>query len=134
MTDQVRRTDPTRYYEALGRVMSALCESQALDGGERLDWWPGAGGLTWEIEWQAGPYPYEAVDVLLRAIDEEGPAGHALRGLVQESRDPDRHHAHLLVLDLPVTLRASTPVGAREVLRRRLARQARVPSTGPLDQ
>ncbi|MEU5940976.1 hypothetical protein ABZ807_17685 [Micromonospora sp. NPDC047548] len=34
MTDQVRLTDPARYYEVLGRVMSALRESQALLAGD----------------------------------------------------------------------------------------------------
>ncbi|WP_141714209.1 hypothetical protein [Micromonospora inyonensis] len=116
----MRQTDPGRYYEALGRVMAALRDSRALDGAHSLDWWPGLGGITWEVEWQEGPFAYEAVDVVLRAIDgEEGPAGHALRGVVQEGPEPDRHYAqHLLVLGVPVTLRALTPVGSREVLRR----------------
>jgi hypothetical protein len=98
--------------------MAALRESRALDGAHCLDWWPGLGGGTWEVEWQEGPFAYEAVDALLRALDGEGPAGHALCGLVQEGPDPDRHYAHLLVLGVPVALRAMTPVGFREVLRR----------------
>lgn len=124
MTDQVRLTDPARYYEALGRVMSALRESQALNGAERLDWWPGAGGVTWKIEWQSGPYAYEAVEVVLRVDDDEAAAAHALRGLVREGPDPDRHYAHLVVLGAPVTLRALTPIGARGVLRRVAGRPA----------
>ncbi|MFF5073073.1 hypothetical protein ACFY2R_18250 [Micromonospora olivasterospora] len=114
----MRQADPARYYEALGRTMAALRESQALNGAHSLDWWPGLGGITWEVEWQAGPFAYEAVDALLRAVDDEGPAWHALHGLVREGADPDRHYAHLVVLDVPVTLRALTPVGGREVLRR----------------
>lgn len=129
MTDQVRLTDPARYYEALGRVMSALRESQALNGAERLDWWPGAGGVTWEIEWQSGPYAYEVAEVVLRVDDDEAPTAHALRGLVREGPDPDRHYAHLVVLGVPVTLRALTPIGAREVLRRMAGRPA--PSNAP---
>lgn len=122
MTDQVRQTDPARFYEALGRTMEALRESKAIDGAERLDWWPGLGGATWEVEWQEGPFAYEAVDVVLRSVDEDGVAGQALHGLVQEGRDPDEHYAHLVVLDVPVTLRALNPVGARETVRRMAAR------------
>ncbi|MDG4756267.1 hypothetical protein O7630_35555 [Micromonospora sp. WMMD718] len=125
MTDQVRQTDPARFYEALGRTMTALRESQALDGAERLDWWPGLGGVTWEIEWQAGPFAHEAADVVLRAAHGEDLAAHALHGRVQEGRHPNEHYAHLVVLDVPVTLRALTPVGVREVLHRMAARAAR---------
>ncbi|SCF50050.1 hypothetical protein GA0070563_12622 [Micromonospora carbonacea] len=120
MKEQVRQTDPARYYEALGRAMAALRESQVLNGAHSLDWWPGLGGTTWEVEWQEGPFAHEAVDALLRAVnDDEGPARHPLHGLVREGdADPDRHYAHLVVRDVPVTLRALTPVGGREVLRR----------------
>ncbi|MFI6134048.1 hypothetical protein [Micromonospora sp. NPDC051141] len=84
------------------------------------------GGATWEIEWQGGPFAHEAADVVLRGIYGEGLAAHALHGLVREGRDPGEHYAHLVVLDVPVTLRALTPVGVREVLHRMAATAARL--------
>ncbi|MEW2386692.1 hypothetical protein AB0873_32460 [Micromonospora sp. NPDC047707] len=38
--------------------------------------------------------------------------------MARPSRESDQHYAHLIVLDVPVTLRALTPVGAAEVIRR----------------
>lgn len=117
MTNQVRWENPSRYYEALGRAMSALRDGQALNGARYLGWWSGSGGLTWEIEWQDGPYAGEAAEAILRLGDDD-PAGHALRGVIRPGREGDQHYAHLVVLDVPITLRALTPVGAAEVIRR----------------
>ncbi|MEW2386536.1 hypothetical protein AB0873_31440 [Micromonospora sp. NPDC047707] len=118
MTDQNHLVDnPARYYEVLGRVMSALRETAALNGASHLDWWPGNGGRTWEIEWQGGPFPAEVAARLLGvpeagAGDDQGES--AVRGLI--SPGPSGHQrAHLVVLGVPVNLRAIDPIGASKV-------------------
>ena len=118
MTDAHHLLDnPARYYEVLGRVMSALRETSALNGAFHLDWWPGAGGRTWEIEWQGGPFPTEVAARLLGAPEpsaDDDQGDHAVRGLI--SPGPDGHQrAHLVVLDVPVNLRAIDPIGASQV-------------------
>ncbi|MCX4471322.1 hypothetical protein OOK41_13535 [Micromonospora sp. NBC_01655] len=119
MTDQVHHLldNPTRYYEVLGRVMSALRETGALNGATHLDWWPGNGGRTWEIEWQGGPFPAEAAARLL-GVPEAGAGDdgteHAVRGLVAPGRG-SQERAHLVVLDVPVNLRAIDPIGVSQV-------------------
>ncbi|MFI7075555.1 hypothetical protein [Micromonospora sediminicola] len=117
MADQVRWEDPSRYYEALGRIMSALRGSGVLNGARYIDWWPGSGGFTWKIEWQGGPTAAEAAEIVLR-LDENDPAGCALRGVVRWGEEGNQHNAHLVVLDVPVALRALAPLGVREVIRR----------------
>ncbi|MBM0233194.1 hypothetical protein JNW91_15775 [Micromonospora sp. STR1_7] len=119
MTDQNHLVDnPARYYEVLGRVMSALRETHALNGAAHLDWWPGNGGRTWEIEWQGGPFPAEAAARLLGAPDTrayDGEAAHAVSGLIAPGRG-DSTRAYLVVLDVPVTLRALDPIGTHQAL------------------
>jgi hypothetical protein len=119
MTDQTHHlvTNPQRYFEALGRVMSALRETYALNGAAHLDWWQGNGGRTWEIEWQGGPFPAEVAARLL-GVPEPGAADGAceaaVHGLIAPGPgNPER--AHLVVLDVPVNLRAIDPVGAGQV-------------------
>lgn len=117
MTDQVHHLldNPARYYEVLGRVMSALRETCALNGATHLDWWPGNGGRTWEIEWQGGPFPAEVAARLL-GMPEAGDDGveHAVRGLISPGRG-EHERAHLVVFDVPVNLRAIDPIGASQV-------------------
>lgn len=111
------RENPARYYEVLGRVMSALRETGALNGASHLDWWPGAGGRTWEIEWQGGPFPAEVAARLLGAPEpgvDDDQGDDAVRGLISPGRG-ENERAHLLVLDVPVNLRAIDPVGTSHV-------------------
>ncbi|MEU8048114.1 hypothetical protein AB0B71_28705 [Micromonospora echinofusca] len=118
MTDQSHHlvANPQRYFEALGRVMSALRETGALSGAAHLDWWQGKGGRTWEIEWQGGPFPSEVAARLL-GIPEYGAGDGAdetsVHGLV--ALRPGNPAAHLVVLDVPVNLRAIDPIGASQV-------------------
>ncbi|MFI7080917.1 hypothetical protein ACIBO1_26795 [Micromonospora sp. NPDC049903] len=119
MTDQVHhlRDNPAGYYEVLGRVMSALRETGALNGATHLDWWQGDGGRTWEIEWQGGPFPAEVAARLLGAPEPGGDddqGEHAVRGLISPGRGVNER-AHLVVLDVPVNLRAIDPIGASQV-------------------
>lgn len=77
---------------------------------------PGNGGRTWEIEWQGGPFPAEVAARLLGvpeagASDDRGE--HAVRGLISPGRG-EHERAHLVVLDVPVTLRAIDPIGANQ--------------------
>jgi hypothetical protein len=109
--DQVLFLEPSRAYEALGRIMHALRETQALDGAHSLDWWAGLGGRTWEIEWQSGPFASEAADRVLTDGGPDDPAAIPLRGVVRLGAGGTRHRAYLQVLDVPVTLRALTPIG-----------------------
>jgi hypothetical protein len=112
------QTDPRRFYEALGRVMAAIRECHALDGAHHLDWWFGAGGRTWEIEWRDGPYPSEVAQTLIdHATRTDDHSGVALRGIVNRGA-PGIHagRAFLTVLDVPVTLRALEPIGADAVI------------------
>ncbi|WP_371409368.1 hypothetical protein OG423_05825 [Micromonospora zamorensis] len=111
------RDNPACYYEVLGRVMSALRETGALNGATHLDWWPGNGGRTWEIEWQGGPFPAEVAARLLGVPelgvdDEQGE--HAVRGLISAGRG-ENERAHLVVLGVPVNLRAIDPIGTSQV-------------------
>ncbi|MFI2667566.1 hypothetical protein [Micromonospora carbonacea] len=119
MTAQVHhlRDNPARYYEVLGRVMSALRETGALGGASHLDWWPGNGGRTWEIEWQGGPFPAEVAVRLLGAPDPgvgDDQDDCAVRGLISPGRG-ENERAHLVVLDVPVNLRAIDPIGTSQV-------------------
>ncbi|WP_433121942.1 hypothetical protein [Micromonospora sp. CA-246542] len=119
MTDQAHylRDNPARYYEVLGRVMSALRETSALNGASHLDWWPGDGGRSWEIEWQGGPFPAEVAARLLGAPEPgvgEDQGEHAVRGLISPGRG-ENERAHLVVLDVPVNLRAIDPIGTSQV-------------------
>ncbi|WP_141684664.1 hypothetical protein [Micromonospora sediminicola] len=111
------RENPARYYEVLGRVLTALRESSALNGSTHLDWWPGNSGRTWEIEWQGGPFPAEVAARLLGAQEpsvDDDHGDHAVRGLI--SPGPGGHQrAHLVVLDVPVNLRAIDPIGTSQV-------------------
>lgn len=114
--DQVLYENPARAYEVLGRIMHALRESQALNGAHSLDWWAGDGGRSWEIEWQAGPYAFEAAEQLLSGTPEESIA-FAVPGAIRPGdRAANQDRALLYVLDMPVTLRALTPVGASQWL------------------
>ncbi|OZV71921.1 hypothetical protein CA850_32805 [Micromonospora echinospora] len=111
-------TNPQRYFEALGRVMSALRETSALSGAAHLDWWQGKGGRTWEIEWQGGPFPAEVAARLLGVPEpgagDDGAYETAVHGLIAPAAgSPER--AHLVVLGVPVNLRAIDPVGAGQV-------------------
>ncbi|KXK59260.1 hypothetical protein AWW66_25250 [Micromonospora rosaria] len=112
--DQTLFNEPGRAYEALGRIMHALRESHALNGAHSLDWWPALGGRSWEIEWQSGPFAPEAAEQVLRVDHDDDPAAPALRGVVRPGAVGNQHRAYLYVLDMPVTLRALTPVGANE--------------------
>jgi hypothetical protein len=98
--------------------MSALRETQALNGAAHLDWWPGQGGRTWEIEWQGGPFPAEVAQKLMQAADAGDWGAHALCGMVVRDQPRSAHRAHLIVFDIPVTLRALDPIGEDEVWRR----------------
>ena len=111
------RENPARYYEVLGRFISALRETGALNGASHLDWWPGNGGRTWEIKWQGGPFPDEVAARLLgapesNAGDDQG--DDAVRGLISPGRG-ENERAHLVVLDVPVNLRAIDPIGLSQV-------------------
>ncbi|MEV4830623.1 hypothetical protein AB0K25_20170 [Micromonospora sp. NPDC049257] len=111
------RENPARYYEVLGRVMSALRETGALNGATHLDWWPGNGGRTWEIEWQGGPFPAEVAARLLGVPDPgvgDDQGEDAVRGLISPGRG-ENERAHVVVLDVPVNLRAIDPIGTRQV-------------------
>ncbi|MEU4165135.1 MULTISPECIES: hypothetical protein [Micromonosporaceae] len=119
MTDQSHHlvANPQRYFEALGRVMSSLRDTCALNGATNLDWWQGKGGRTWEIEWQGGPFPAEVAAKLL-GVPEPGAADGAIETAVQDliAPGPDNSgRAHLVVLDVPVNLRAIDPIGASQV-------------------
>ncbi|WP_089156020.1 hypothetical protein [Micromonospora sp. NBS 11-29] len=97
--------------------MSALRETGALNGASHLDWWPGAGGRTWEIEWQGGPFPAEVAARLLGAPEpgvDEDQGDNAVRGLIWPGRG-ENERAHLLVLDVPVNLRAIDPIGTSHI-------------------
>lgn len=126
------RDDPARYFEALGRVLTALRDSHALNGAHSIDWRPDEGGRSWHIEWQEGPFPAEAARAVKRTLSRsDSHAGWALRGVVELGRFAGSlHHAHLRVLGVPVTLRALNPVGAAVVIHRfrREWRQSRIES------
>ncbi|MFF0371274.1 hypothetical protein [Micromonospora sp. NPDC005087] len=118
MTDVHHLPDnPEQYHGVLGRVMSALRETSALNGATHLDWWPGNGGRTWEIEWQGGPSPAEVAARLLGAPEPgvgDDQVEHAVRGLISPCGG-ENERAHLVVLDVPVNLRAIDPIGASQV-------------------
>ncbi|WP_330441341.1 hypothetical protein OHB44_33060 (plasmid) [Micromonospora sp. NBC_00821] len=119
MTDQSHYlvANPQQYFEALGRVMSSLRDTGALNGATNLDWWQGAGGRTWEIEWQGGPFPTEVAARLLGVPEygaDEGATETAVQDLIAV-RPGNAGSVHLVVLDVPVNLRAIDPIGASRV-------------------
>ncbi|HEX8343336.1 MAG TPA: hypothetical protein VF657_01150 [Actinoplanes sp.] len=119
-----RKPTPRAFYEVLGRVMAAIRDASTLSGVKNLDWWSGAGGREWHIEWVGGAFPHEVAAALLndaRAADSEGNG--ALRGCLDDvprfvSNGCD--HAVMVVSGVPVHLRAWEPVGADEAFRQAL--------------
>ena len=124
---KARRPQDSTFYQVLGRVMGAIRDAQLLSG-IVLDWWPGAGGREWHIEWVTGPFPHEVAAALIQhATGDPEEASPALRGRMgnfPEFRSNGEHRAILTVDGVPVHLRALEPVG-EEAHRQALARQRR---------
>jgi hypothetical protein len=119
---------PGQFYEVLGRVLAAVKDSSSvLQSADWVDWWEGAPGGSWHIEWQGGPFPHEVAADLLTGARNIGEGSPALRGALDDCpqlRSNGCDRAVLTVHSVPVHLRALEPVGAEEASRRALARSA----------
>ncbi|WP_433304163.1 hypothetical protein ACQP2F_14140 [Actinoplanes sp. CA-030573] len=114
--------------------MAAIRDAQLLSG-VVLDWWPGEGGRTWNVECVIGPYPHEVAAALIRDATADPDEGTALRGRIGDFprlHSDGEHRAVSVVYGVPVRVRALEPIGEEAHRRTAIGQRRAAEPTGEL--